>query len=363
MRKVSNPIGLCVLSLCVVLAAGCSASPRNVTSGGAGTSGASGGASAGSGGGGSGAGTSGGAGVAPGGAGGSTEPMDASSSDGRSGGDATVTDAGGGGDGAVPHTPRPSAGCGKLNPAKGMLTIMTGGMTASYNVSLPANYDANKPMPLGFGFHGFNNPACGPTGGECQGFSGLPAITVFMKSITAGWEGQPQPLAENLQFYEDVLSLMKNEYCVDLSRIFIAGVSSGGQFIEHIACNDGDSLWQVTAVSAYVDNGATTSCKGTPPVLITQGATETTVNISTPMMFAKRNGCSATPPAGAAQALADMMAAFKMGKVDVRCVDWEGCTANPVRYCISSQMTYGGLTHGWPRIGTMLISDFQTMLK
>jgi polyhydroxybutyrate depolymerase len=359
MRKALNRI-----SLCVVLAAGCSASSRNVASGGAGASGGSGDASGGSGGSsGSGAGTSGGAGVGTGGTGGSAEPMDASSSDGPSGGDVTVTDVGSGSDGAGPHTPTPSAGCGKTNPAKGMRTIMTSGMTANYNVSLPPNYDANRPMPLGFGFHGYNNPACGPTGGECQGFNGLPAITVFMKSITAGWEGQPQPLAENLKFYEDVLALMKNEYCVDLSRIFIAGVSSGGQFIEHIACNDGDSLWQVTAVSAYVDKGADTNCKGTPPVLITQGATETDVNISTPMMFAKRNGCSGTPPAGAAQALTDMKAAFNMGKVDVRCVDWEGCTANPVRYCISSQMTYGGLTHGWPRIGTMLISDFQSMLK
>ncbi len=295
-----------------------------------------------------------------GGMGGATTQLDGGASDAPVGGDAKVTDAGGG-DG-VPHTPVRSAGCGKPNPAKGMRTIVTGGMTANYNVNLPANYDANNPMPLGFGFHGFNNGACGPTGGECQGFAALPAITVYMKSITAGWEGQPQPLAENLQFYEDVLALMKNEYCVDLARIFIAGVSSGGQFIEHIACNDGASLWQVTAVSAFVDKGADTGCKGTPPVLVTQGATETSVDIKTPIMFAKRNGCSATPPAAAAQAKADMVAAFNMGKSDVRCMDWEGCTLNPVRYCISSQMTYGGLTHGWPKIGGMLISDFQSTL-
>jgi hypothetical protein len=282
--------------------------------------------------------------------------------DGGGAGDAAIiVDAGDGG--STQHVAVPSAGCGKPNPAHGARTIVTGGMTGTFNVNLPAAYDTNAPMPLGFAFHGYGNPACGPTGGECQGFAQLPAITVFMKSFTAGWEGQPQPLAQNLQFYEDVLALMKNESCVDLTRIFIAGVSSGGQFIEHIACNDGPSLWQVTAVSAYVDKGADTKCKGTPPVLVTQGVTETTVDIDTPIMFAKRNGCSATPPAGLDAAKADMMAAFQMGKAEYRCLDWDGCTTAPVRYCISSQMTYGGLTHGWPKVGGTLIADFQSTLE
>ena len=304
---------------------------------------------------------------------GPAEPPSASS-DGGGGAGGSAPDSGGAGGAMLTeggkgeaggdHTPVPSAGCGNANPVKGARTIKTGGMTGNYNVNVPASYNASTPMPLGFGFHGFGNPACGPMAppGECQGFAMLPAITVYMKSLQVGWEGQPQPLTENLQFYYDVLTVMKSEYCVDLARIFIAGVSSGGQFIEQIACRDGASLWQVTAVSAYVDKGADTNCMGTPPVLVTQGVTETTVDIRTPIMFAKRNGCSATPPAGVAQAMADMKAAFMMGKADHRCLDWDGCTLNPLRYCISSQMTYGGLTHGWPAVGGMLIADFQSTL-
>jgi hypothetical protein len=34
-----------------------------------------------------------------------------------------------------------------------------------------------------------------------------------------------------------------------------------------------------------------------------------------------------------------------------------------VRYCISSQMTYDGLTHGWPKVGGTLIADFQSTLE
>jgi hypothetical protein len=76
-------------------------------------------------------------------------------------------------------------------------------------------------------------------------------------------------------------------------------------------------------------------------------------------MYAKRNGCSTTPPAGLAKAKADMMTAFNAMKAEHVCLDWDGCTANPVRFCISSQITYSGLTHGWPKIGGMLISEFQ----
>ena len=357
------------ISLSLVLAAtvGCSANSE----GGGGTGGKSGGSNGGT------SGSTDGASQGSGGSGGGSE--------GNGGvfggtGGAVVADGGGGamiteggmpeGGNGGPHTPMPSAGCGKANPNMKTRTIMTGGVTGTYYVNVPANYDVTKPLPLGFGFHGFGNNAClvgVAGGGECEGFQNLPAVTVYMKSLDKGWEGQPQPLAKNLQFYHDVLNVMRTEYCIDEARIFIAGVSSGAQFIEHIACLDGDTLWQVTAVSGFVDQGVDMNCKGTPPVLITQGATEPypgdSVDVKTPIMFATRNGCSTTPPAKYMQNLADMKTAFMMGKTDVRCMDWDGCTKNPVRYCISSQATYEPTTtHGWPRAGGQWIADFQNTL-
>jgi poly(3-hydroxybutyrate) depolymerase len=360
-----NPLCWISLYVLVTVAGACSNSDSGSGGGSGGTtvSGSGGTAVNGSGGttvNGSGGTTGGGSGGMTAGTGGMTT-IDA----GGTGGAAVATD-GGGADG-VPHTPVPSAGCGKPNPNMKMRTIMTGGMTGTYYVNVPANYDVNKPMPLGFGFHGHSNKAClvgVPNGGECVGFDKLPAITVYMNSLTPGWEDQGAPLTNNLQFYHDVLDVMQTEYCVDEARIFIAGVSSGAQFIEHIACLDGDKLWQVTSVSGYVDQGVTMGCKGTPAVLATQGATETGgVSVATPTMFAMRNGCSPTPPAAYAQNLADMKAAFNMKKTDVRCMDWDGCTKNPVRYCISSQATYmPTTTHGWPNAGGQWIADFQNTL-
>jgi poly(3-hydroxybutyrate) depolymerase len=241
---------------------------------------------------------------------------------------------------------------------------MTGGQSAMFNVHLPTGYNANTPVPLGFGFHGFGNGACGPNTGECQGFSMLPAVTVYMKSISAGWE-QSAVLQQNITFFTDVVALMKNEYCIDENKIFVAGVSSGGQFVEHLTCRFGDWLWQVTPVSASVVNAANMNCKGTPPILVIHGVTDAAGNYGQGVaeMFARRNGCSATVPAGLAKAKTDMMAAFNAKQAQHVCLDWDGCTANPVRFCISSQITYDGLTHGWPRIGGMLIGDFIGMLK
>jgi poly(3-hydroxybutyrate) depolymerase len=259
--------------------------------------------------------------------------------------------------------PKPSAGCGKLNPPMGSRTIVTGGQMGTFIVRLPTGYNATTPMPLGLGFHGNGNPACLPPQGECQGFPDLKAVTVYMKSLAAGWE-QSAVLQPNLTFFEEVVALMKNEYCIDENRIFVAGVSSGGQFVEYLACRYGDWLWQVTPVCAGVVNAATMNCKGTPPILVIHGVTDMAGNYGEDVVaqFAKRNGCSATAPAGLAKAKTDMMAAFNAMQAQHVCLDWEGCTANPVRFCISSQITYSGLTHGWPRVGGTLISEFQAGL-
>ena len=247
-----------------------------------------------------------------------------------------------------------------MGPAAGERMITAGGNTTRYIVNLPAGYEMNTPQPLGFAFHGFGNNVCT---GECVGFRDMKAVTVFPKSVTAGWEGNA--LASNIAVFEALVALMKTDYCIDENRIFVAGTSSGGQFTEHLACRFGDWLWQVSPVAAFVDNGANTNCKGTPPALIVHGITDNAgmMGQTVAEMFAKRNGCAATPPAGLAQARTEMMAAFNARRAEHRCMDWDGCTANPVRYCLSSQITYSGLTHGWPRVGAMLISEFQAELK
>jgi polyhydroxybutyrate depolymerase len=261
--------------------------------------------------------------------------------------------------------PKPSAGCGKANPPTGARTIMTGGKSAGFIVTLPAGYDPNKPMPLGFAFHGYNlNEKTCAAGLECPGFKDLKAITVYPKSIGAGWEYPLALLEPNIKFFEDTVALMKNEYCVDEHRIFVAGVSSGGQFVNHLSCRFGDWLWAVSPIAAYVEPAVKVNCKGAPAEIIIHGITDNLEKNAHPVrdLYAMRNGCP-TVPADMEKAEADMKAARAATRAEVACVNYEGCTANPVRYCVFSQITYDNLTHGWPKVGGMLIQTFLDGLK
>jgi pilus assembly protein FimV len=156
-----------------------------------------------------------GAGAAGTGAAGMSPQTDGGAAGAQPGADArpvdASTDAIKGGDAGPARAAKPSAGCGKASPMTGARTIMTGGQMATFNVKLPTGYVATTPVPLGFGFHGFSNGACGPTSGECQGFANLPAVTVYMKSISDGWE-QAAVLEQNITFFQDVLALAKNEF-------------------------------------------------------------------------------------------------------------------------------------------------------
>ena len=305
----------------------------------------------------------GGGGTAGGGSGGNAGAGGAA---GRDGGTAGAGGAGGAGGAAQPGGPaKPSAGCGKANPPNGARTITTGGRTANFIVNVPAGYDPNKPMPLGFAFHGYSRTERDCSGGDCPGFKELKAITVFPKSIGPGWESPIANLAPNIKFFEDTLALMKNEYCVDENRVFVAGVSSGGQFVEHLSCKLGDQLWAVSPVAAYVDRGVDTGCKSaTPAQIVIHGITDALEKNGHPVrdLYARRNGCP-TVPAGMADAESRMKAAFAARRAEFACVDYAGCANAPLRYCVFSQITYDGLTHGWPRVGGMLIDQFLSTLK
>jgi hypothetical protein len=43
---------------------------------------------------------------------------------------------------------------------------------------------------------------------------------------------------------------------------------------------------------------------------------------------------------------------------DVGCVDYQGCSAAPVRWCEHSYGGYDNSTHGWPPVGGELFWEF-----
>jgi hypothetical protein len=61
----------------------------------------------------------------------------------------------------------------------------------------------------------------------------------------------------------------------------------------------------------------------------------------------------------------EVLTAFQMKTKPPKtlCLDYEGCAKSPLRYCVFSQVTYNGGTHGWPDDGGKLIADFLSKLK
>ncbi|MGD0839010.1 MAG: hypothetical protein ABSB49_20435, partial [Polyangia bacterium] len=237
---------------------------------------ASGGSSAGAGS----VGTSGGAG------GGATSPgSGGASSSGGSGGSSSGSSASAGGDGGMTTpdidggsgTAVPSAGCGKTStvtfttvpkedanaqpgtPAAnnsggqgtgqgGYVSITSAGQQRGFAMRLPDNYDNTKPYWLIFAFH-WNGGASvdvdtGGANGYFEAYYGLQkeskngAIFVGPDSIGSGW---PNTNGEDLTFTDDMVKLISDNYCVDMSNIITSGFSYGGGMSYELACARGNA--------------------------------------------------------------------------------------------------------------------------
>jgi poly(3-hydroxybutyrate) depolymerase len=257
---------------------------------------------------------------------------------------------------------RPSAGCGKSNPPTGAQTIVSQGGKQAYLVSLPPGYDPGKPSPLGFAFHGYQRNHINCRDEDCPGFQdvvGQHAVVVYMKSITEGWD-RPPAVAQNTAYFKDVLAHMKRNYCIDESRVFVAGTSSGAGFANHLGCKLGDQLLAIAPVHGPLLDR--TGCKGHPAVLAIHGIADKVIprsyGESARDFFLARNGCQQPAKPDLAAVEARIQAARQAGKTVFACVDYPNCSHANVRWCVHSEAGYEDLNHGWPTLGGQTIWDF-----
>jgi polyhydroxybutyrate depolymerase len=123
-------------------------------------------------------------------------------------------------------------------------SLTSGGVSRSYILHIPANFDANALYPLVIVYHG--------GGGTPQkiiavtGFSTIADNEGFLVAYPAGidnhWNdgrGVTQPElngVDDIQFTKDLIADIENQYKVDTKRIYATGASNGGQFVHRIAC-------------------------------------------------------------------------------------------------------------------------------
>ncbi|MFW1813096.1 alpha/beta hydrolase family esterase [Acinetobacter guillouiae] len=164
------------------------------------------------------------------------------------------------------------------------------GGNRSYFVTLPKNYTPLKKYKLVLVFAGTDT-----TGKEMkdwfgQGWSssahGLEknmSDTIFIYpdqkwrwGVDKGWALGPNggdfSGNHDIKFTEELLSLVKRNYSIDSTRIFVTGHSWGGDMAAVVGCSLGDQFKAIAPVAAnspywfYDDNNNAVKCKGNPAV-------------------------------------------------------------------------------------------------
>lgn len=338
----SSPLVL--LAALGTLSAGCSSDGSDGTNGGtAGVAGHSGHTSAGSGGrggsvaAGGASGSGGSAGLASGGTSGAA---------GHSGGGS-----GAGSGGAAAGVPSP--GCGKAGrPAGGVVEVEN-----HHIFTFPDSYDGRKPFPLLMGFHAAGNPI-----GQIRNLTNGSQfednyVRAFPKSAGTAWNYDV-----DIALVRSVFTELLNEHCIDTSRVFATGHSSGAQLIVQILNqrHTADAqLFDFKAVApvAASDYGA---LSGAMPVMYIQGKMDTVRNsdgADVVELFTTANDCdsSSAPFDGAPECVSG-------GKtVNDGCIQYSGCSV-PTVWCSHDDPQYGNTSHGWPCFATAAMYDFFTNL-
>jgi hypothetical protein len=204
---------------------------------------------------------------------------------------------------------------------------------------LPDDYDNTHPYRLIFGFHwnGGNSKEVdtGGTNGYQMAHFGLQklsnngAIFVAPDGIGGGWANSG---GRDLQFVDDMVALIKENYCVDERGLFANGFSYGGGMSYALACARADVFRGV----AIYDGAVLSGCDGGyDPIAYWQMAGLTdgvcTLDMAKPMRdrFVQNNGCTPQDPP---QPPPPPPYLSPGGHV---CTDYAGCSGeHPLRWCV-----------------------------
>lgn len=142
-----------------------------------------------------------------------------------------------------------STGCG-LSYGSGEYsetTVDGNGTSRTYHVILPNGYDSSRAYPLVFVFHGAgaSGESAESWGLQNAGDAADSAIFVYPDGIPfenwgVGWNDLAG--GYDLPFFDNMVSSLEGNYCVDSSGVYAAGFSWGGDFVTALVCERGNVL-------------------------------------------------------------------------------------------------------------------------
>ena len=150
---------------------------------------------------------------------------------------------------ALKNAPTPSKGCGKENTLKDNFTFTGGGIEHEIYLTMPENYDKDKPYRLVFGMHYMGGSAKNVATREAyyglRNQSGAKENTIFVaphgyttETDRSGKETEnPWRCGDDKDhiFFDEFLTYLNENLCVDTSRVFSVGFSFGAMFSNSLA--------------------------------------------------------------------------------------------------------------------------------
>jgi poly(3-hydroxybutyrate) depolymerase len=219
-------------------------------------------------------------------------------------------------------------------PGEVRRTVMIQGVERSYIVDAPAVVDPEHELALAFVFHGNGGSGQGIQSMGLQQVDGAQdqALFVFPDGLPymdfgVGWNGTCDEY--DMEFFDEMVESLSQEYCIDPARIFAAGFSWGGDMCESLACCRGEVVRGIAPASGpefYPFDCADTDRPAVRMTYATNDAYSPELFAQTREFYRNAHGCSDTP----------------MPVSPEPCITFADC-AKPLISC-----EYEGLGHAWP---------------
>ncbi|VUC29233.1 unnamed protein product [Clonostachys rosea] len=193
---------------------------------------------------------------------------------------------------AVAVHKRASSGCGKSHSFIGQtkeFSFDSSGGTRTYRIFLPKGYKVNSPQPLIIAYHG-----SGKTPEDMEELTKFSdesinskMVAVFPAGVGKHWQG-PSYAEEGVSdkiFTTDLVNRIKNNYCIDESRVYAAGQSNGGGFVNTLACSPDHggqfAAFAASSAALYTDVEGDKTChpsRSPLPFLESHGTNDQRIN-------------------------------------------------------------------------------------
>lgn len=223
----------------------------------------------------------------------------------------------------------------------GEVTLIINGKERQFNLSVPSNYSNSKEYGLVIATHGRTNSK-----DQVQKYMGLdkwqsdfiiayPAALRSSSGTSFSWSEK-----ENLTFVDAVIRNIRENYCINTTKIYAVGHSLGGWMAQRIACLRGEFISGLAVVGSGWYTG---TCSGPAPSLFFQNVDDHLSSyasgVSAKNTRLKVNECDESQTEN-----------IQIGSLT--CTKYNKCsTGNEVVWC-EGYTGYNGDPHSWPSGGS-----------